>query len=152
MANYWPNFWVDIRTAITTVWPEVGVNYRAIQMEKVNWENLLNSGGIVPPYVVIHVPPVQESEDWGVCNLTFTPTVSLYYIAQDASGLPAALEAKIKAMQDYLKSATFTAIQLLEGQSVDVTEANAVNVSMLEAAMPFSAGCLTFTCLVGESP
>ena len=153
LINYWSGFWTDLRTAITTQWPEVGKNLRSIQAQKLNWVNLIESGNLTFPYVVIHVEPARDVDTWGLQNQTYEVDVTFYYLAADAQGIAPILEAKMKTMQDYLMSQTpaFTTLQVLNMRSIDVTEANEVSASMLEQHMPFTAGAVSFTALVGET-
>lgn len=154
MANYWPDVWTDLRTAITTTWPEVGVIMRTNQAEKLNWANIIADGKLTPPYVGVHFPPAQESDAWGMANIFYETTVTFHYVATNSgTDMGATLEERLKTMQDYVKTSTsFTAIEVMgHGLVTDVTEANPVNQSMLEANMPYSAGSLTFDILFGES-
>jgi hypothetical protein len=153
LTNYWPGFWVDLRGSIRLQWPEVATNLRTIQAQKINWVNLLEGGQLAFPYVVIHVEPARDMPDWGIQNQMYGVDVTLYYLAADAQGIAPTLEGKMKTMQDYLLSnpAAWTTLQVLEMRAVDVTEVNNVNASMLEQHMPFTAGAVSFTCLVGET-
>jgi hypothetical protein len=153
LTNYWPGFWVDLRTAIRTQWPEVATNLRTLQAQKINWVNLVEGGQMAFPYIVIHVEPARDMPEWGIQNEVYGVDVTFYYLAADAQGIAPTLEAKMKLMQDYLLStpSAWTTLQVLEMRAVDVTEVNAVNASMLEQHTPFTAGAVSFTCLVGET-
>ena len=152
LTNYWTGFWVDLRTAITTQWPEVGTNLRSLQAQKINWVNLIESGGLTFPYVVIHVEPARDADQWGMQNQAYEVDCTFYYLATDTQGIAPALESKMKTMQDYLLSSTaFTALQVMNMRTVDVTELNAITESMLEQHMPFTSGAVSFTALVSET-
>lgn len=151
-TNYWPTVWEDLRLAITTQWPEVANNFRAIQMEKLNWVNLLEEGTLVVPYVVIHIV-ARDSQEWGIQNQVWELDVTFYYINADNSGYAPSLEERCKTMQNYVLSepSPFSSIQVINMLTVDATEANEVNVINLEQNMKYTAGAVGFTCIVGET-
>ena len=151
LINYWPGFWTDLRLAVTTQWPEVGINQRALQVQKVNWVNLAESGAMPFPYVVIHVSEAREVE-WGMQNQAYEVDVTFYYLAKDAQGIAPALEGKMKTMQNYLLTVPepFSTLQVLSMRAIDVTEVNEINAAFLEQHMAFTAGAVSFTAVVGE--
>lgn len=160
MANYWPDFWSDVRGAIAGVWPDIGANFRAVQAERVDFQRLIQSAQMADEYVVTQMSARQDSEWGGITWTAYRCQVRVHYIAR--SGIPAAsgdmaayIEAKLKLLQDALQvpDAGFTVMQVLDtGFEVDVTESNAVNASMLESNLPFSGGALAFEAIVGEMP
>jgi hypothetical protein len=153
MANYWTDVWNDLYNAVAVVWPEIGTSMRAIVSERINWVSVLEAGEISAPYVIIHLPPPLETVEYGMGNTVYECFPGFYYIANSAEA--DALEGKMKAMQDYVTGQNprpFTALQFQPGGlATDVSETNEVNLSMLEAAMPFTAGSLRFRAICGES-
>lgn len=159
MANYWPGFWTDVRGAILSAWSDITADFRAVQMERLNWYNLLNTSresgglkGLTPPWCVIEYDVQQD--DWGLQNEVFRVTLTVYYIGSPTgTDYAATLEGKVKALEDIVRNpaATFTTMQVLnEGMVVDVTEHSPANQTFLQQAMPYMAGSLTFQALVGE--
>lgn len=155
MANYWTGFWTDINGAVAAAWPEIGANFRAVQAERINWANVVASAELTPPYVVVQAHAEEDTGEYSSGDsLAYRVHVTVHYILKmSGTDAAAAIEAKLKTLQDGMFSTTFTTLAVLNaGWAVDVSESNAVNESMLQASMPFSAGSISFDCIVGEYP
>jgi hypothetical protein len=158
VPDYWPGVFTDIRTAIVTAWPEAGVNFETLQAGKRNWDNLIKSGEIVPPWVVIETSELMRERKWGVCNLALSFPCTLFYFAKDsdigaAATIAAHLRERMYTMQQQLfKPGTpYTTMQvLLENYRIGGSDVDQANYNMQLANVPFSASSVTFTGLVGE--
>jgi len=157
MANYWTDVWTDIITVMKDGWSDVGVSghpiFRAPQVERVNWVNVIRSSQMTAPWAVVQMMADQE-EGWGITWTAFRLTIVCTYIAKHSgTDMAATLEAKVKSLQDKVQSPTtpYTHLRVLDtGFSVDVTENNPITRAMLDSNYPFSAASLKFQALAGE--
>lgn len=156
MANYWPNVWTDLHTAIHTAWSDISVQMRALQAERIDWKEFVRLAKITPPYAVIQGSFQQDPDVGGITATVYRGRITVYRIEQNhGSDIAATIEAQLKTLQDTLQDplTPYTTMQVWDsGFAVDVTEANPVNAAMLGQEMPFSAGSLTFEIIFGEMP
>jgi hypothetical protein len=174
MASVFKAVMDDLRGAIGEIWPEITIIYRAPQMRKVNWVNLIEAfdkntqsaitiikgvqPGLEPPWCIIDMPEVEQNEDWGINNMVYTPDIYIYYITRDNSQpngyltLGEFLEDRMEILRQELfyRESTFMRLQILEMFGPNVSQTNEVNQSMIDSNMPYSSGCLKFSSCFGE--
>lgn len=106
-------FWTELKGVIKTAWPEMvdgvttvaGSIRRSSQLNRENWETLINSEKLEPPYVVIGLGDAPQ-EDMAADSMNFRQSVDVYYVtlAKDVNAwIDAADHSKGKDIQAYLR-------------------------------------------------
>jgi len=69
---------------VTAIWPETTVTFRAVQMQKRNWYNLIKEKPGHPTLGLSSTYPSGKTmSDWGVAQQSYRGRIGIYYIAAD---------------------------------------------------------------------
>lgn len=152
MANLLGPFRTDLYALIKATLPEItGPIATVPQIQRINWVNQVKSGGIVPPWAVVHLPALVPDEQFSsTSSVSWSVTPTVYYIGsvdQGGGNIGDYLEARLSLLEEALSfwdGYTVTAIPV-----IDASEDNPVSASLLTNDMPFLAASLTFSALIG---
>lgn len=160
MPNYLVQALEELEARLPIVWTDKNITYYDTQGARLNWRVLVEEGRIVPPWVVI-MALTAVPDTGGAVNATANiMPVTVFYVR---SASPALAEASIRVeeavyqkMHDLLVDlfptdpTVFTAFQLIEVPSIDVSPQNPANRVFVEASAPFVAGALSMNVLMGQ--
>lgn len=151
--NVFDVLWNNLKVVISTAWPEIAAGnlFQDISIERRDWVDEVNSGGLAPPWCVVVFEETGTNE-WGAQpHLSVQPTI--YYItslkAAAVAGKPAVTFVQGKLLD--LKTAAFADLTIgtvLNEVNMDTTASNPVNVSFLANKSDLQGGSIMFTIIV----
>ena len=152
MPNALAPFRGELYTLIKATLPEViGPIATVPQVQRINWVNQVKTGGIVPPWIAVHIPAlVPDDEFSSISTVAWSVSPTIYYIGSVSDGHGSVgdyLESRMALLETALSfwpSYTVSAIPI-----VDVSEDNPVNASLLMNDMPFLSASLAFSAIIG---
>jgi hypothetical protein len=82
MSNQFQAFWDELYVSfVETAWPDVTINYRAMQTARINWKNLIEKAAMTPPYTVTQVGRGEPGE-WGLAAKSLLVPITAHYITR----------------------------------------------------------------------
>ena len=156
MSNWHVTFWADLVGAISAAIPTLTSISRVTQVQRRNWSNDIDSGALTSPWCLVQVgkEAQDESGEWGSTVRAYLVPVQIYIIRETSgTNIAADLEADAAALQDTLDlPSAYSFLVPLQGFEIDASEENPINISMLEADMPYQSVSFGFTAVAGYAP
>lgn len=151
MSNFDTLVWAQVTTVINAQWSDInGQIYRATQINRRNWLELLEGGEITPPYCVFDIRN-RKLVDWGMQNKAFLYPAEIYYITDAVStNIVADVTAKMVLIRDALYTPSAN-VQMLEDPIISVDDTNPANLTFFDLQSGLFAGQLYAQLLVGET-
>lgn len=147
------DYWAALKTILAATWPEVPAKclFMDTTIERKNWVNLLNSGQMSTPWVVVKIQRA-PTDAWGAGPKQIYTTTVWYNVGITvAAGLSESPTVMIDGKLDALKTALFASQTLgtvTDDVTFDTTSENPVNMSFLAVTPEYQGGSITFECVV----
>lgn len=164
MSNYFPAVWNELNSTILAVWPDIEINFRSTQSERIPWRDFVRKalanieGGVKPPYAIVHLGPYTPDPTWGMSNITYRMPIDIYRIeytnTEDGvarTDVAADVEAQLALLRDRLRTSQFTNFQIIEDPLVDSSAMNPANQAFSAGQYPFFGGFVGVKPLIGET-
>jgi hypothetical protein len=144
------DFWDDLRSLITSACPEVTSIWRVTQVERVNWQQMVEAGTLIPPYAVVVLPILPQQPSRGAGNVVFVASPTIYYIAKNAGpDIGMDIEARLVAMLMKLLGTAYRWTIVENSFSFGVSEDNPANMVFIAQNQPFTSGTFSFQTMIG---
>lgn len=150
-----PTFWDELKTIVQATWTEVadGALKQDVAREHDDWVVLINTGKMVPPWVVV-TEQIEATDEW-IALPCVKVTVTIYYItslkaARDASKTAVDfIQGKLFALRTALLDAQTIGTVDEHSVAIDTTADNPINTSMLTNKVDYQAGSILFEAITG---
>jgi len=156
--TWYDTYWGGVKSLINATWPEVLPAALALDVsaERRDWINLLNSGQLVPPWVIVKLEITDT--DWSPDHQCFQVVATIHYIAQTSAG---AAQTPPTTATEYLTNkvialyrAAFGADNLgtvLTSAPLTANSDDPVNLVLLDAKIPFQSAAAQITSIIVDA-
>ena len=154
--SWYDTYWFGLKSVVVAAWPEVAADAITLDVsaERRDWINLLNSGQLVPPWVIVKLN-IADADDWNPDWQCYQIVASVHYIAQNAA---AAVQEPPTTITEYLanktlllRKAAFSSSSLgtvLTSAPMSINADDPITAVLLDAKLPFQSASVQITSIV----